>query len=46
MLTISKWSLKNHKIKTKIYLIHGIRLLIKHFSCLTGEKRKCGFSSK
>ena len=45
ILAISKMVLKKI-IKYKIHLIHGLRLLIKHFRCLTGEKRKYGFSCK
>ena len=45
ILTISKMVLKKI-IKYKIHLIHGLCLLIKYFPCLTGEKRKYGFSCK
>ena len=30
-------------IKYKIHLIHGLRLLIKHFPCLTGKKPSTDF---
>ena len=47
ILTIAKWFFtKTNKILKKSYLKQGLRLLIKHLSCLTGAKRKNGRSLK